>query len=359
MLHVVIMAGGSGTRFWPESRQRLPKQFLRLSGEETLIQATWNRSLELVDRQRVWVVTGQAHVAETRRQLPELMPDRVLAEPCGRNTAPCIALAALRILADDPDATLLVLPADHVIAPAASFVADVGLAVELLNADPDRLVLFGVLPTYPSTGFGYIRRGERLSGSKERSYAVDGFREKPNLETAESLIAAGGHLWNCGIFVWKARRILDALCQHLPEISPRIEQLQDAWQLGTLSAAIEDVFPLMPSISIDHAVLEKADRVCVVETSFTWDDVGSWQAIARHAPTTVDGNTLIGRVCTTETTNCILRGSGDHLIAAIGVHDLIVVHTPDATLICDRRDESAIRRLREVLEASPETREFL
>lgn len=168
MLHVVIMAGGSGTRFWPESRQRLPKQFLRLSGEETLIQATWNRSLELVDRQRVWVVTGQTHVAETRRQIPELMPDRVLAEPCGRNTAPCIALAALRVIADDPDATLLVLPADHVITPTASFVADVGLAIELLKADPNRLVLFGVPPTYPSTGFGYIRRGNCLGEPGKR-----------------------------------------------------------------------------------------------------------------------------------------------------------------------------------------------
>lgn len=359
MLHVVIMAGGSGTRFWPESRQRLPKQFLRLSGEETLIQATWRRSLNLVDRERVWVVTGQAHVPETRRQIPELLPDRVLAEPCGRNTAPCIALAALRVLADDPDATLLVLPADHVISPAESFAADVVLAVELLKVDPKRLVLFGVPPTYPSTGFGYIRRGDCLGDPKNRSYAVDGFREKPDRKTAESLLAADGYLWNCGIFVWKARRILDALRQYLPEIGPHIEQLQGAWQRGTFPAAIEEEFPCMPSISIDHAVLEKADHVCVVETSFTWDDVGSWQAIARHSPTSAEGNTLIGQVCTTETTNCILRGSGDHLIAAIGVHDLIVVHTPDATLICDRRDESAIRRLREVLESNPETREFL
>jgi mannose-1-phosphate guanylyltransferase len=287
------------------------------------------------------------------------MPDRILAEPCGRNTAPCIALAALRVIAEDPDATLLVLPADHVIAPTASFVADVGQAVDLLEADSDRLVLFGVPPTYPSTGFGYIRRGDYLGDPRNRSYAVDGFREKPDLETAESLLAAGGHLWNCGIFVWKARRILSALRESLPAIGPRLEQLHNAWQRGTFPAAIEEEFPRMPSISIDHAVLEKADRVCVVETSFTWDDVGSWQAIARHAPITAEGNTLIGRVCTTETTNCILRGSSDHLIAAIGVHDLIVVHTPDATLICDRRDESAIRRLREVLEANPETREFL
>lgn len=345
MLHAVIMAGGSGTRFWPASRRERPKQFLNFSGEQTLIQDAATRCQPVIPAEHVWVVTNALHAAETARQLPEVPDSQILLEPCGRNTAPCIGLAAIQLLAVDPDATMLVMPADHVIQPAAMFLQAVRQAVEILARDPELLVLFGVEPTYPATGFGYIRRGEPIAGAEWPMFRVQKFEEKPNQLTAARYSASGEYYWNCGIFVWRARTILDALARHQPEIYERLQRLQAA--LGTPqwleTLAVE--FPAMPSISIDYAVLEKADRVCVLDAPFAWDDVGSWHALARLKSTGGHGNVTDGLVCAVETSDCIIRSSDSHLVATIGVRDLIIVHTPAATLVADKRDESAIKQL--------------
>jgi mannose-1-phosphate guanylyltransferase len=345
MLHAVIMAGGSGTRFWPASRRQLPKQFLKFSGEQTLIQDAVSRCTPAIADNNIWIVTNAAHSAETKRQVPSIPGEQVLLEPCGRNTAPCIGLAAIQLLAVDPDAVMLVMPADHVIQPAAMFQQAVNQAVELVTRKPDTLVLFGVEPTYPATGFGYIHRGEQLTDTVWPMFQVQSFQEKPNELTASRYSACGEYYWNCGIFVWHADRILRSLQEHAPDVYQHLVPLQAAIGLPEWEAVLAREFPKMPSISIDYAVLEKAAEVCVLEAPFDWDDVGSWHALARLNELNSDGNMLEGLVCAVDTSNCIVRTSVDHLVATIGTKDLIIVHTPTATLIADRRDEGAIKQL--------------
>lgn len=342
MLHVVIMAGGSGTRFWPESRRERPKQFLKLSGERTLIQATLDRCASFIPPAGYWVVTNHAHFAETQRQLPDVPPEQILLEPCGRNTAPCIGLAAIKLLAIDHDPIMLVLPADHIIATNEQFQQAVNSAVKIIQAEPQTFVLFGVKPTYPATGFGYIQRGEAMG---ETAYRVKGFKEKPDRPTAEQYVSRGEYYWNCGIFVWRARAVLDALHAFVPEISARLKTLQNSLGKPDWPAVLAEEFPKMTSISIDYAVLEKSSDVCVLEAPFTWDDVGSWHALSRWNPPDEHDNTVSGPFCGVDVRNCIVRTSPEHLVAAYGVENLIIVHTPTATLVADRNDENALRKL--------------
>jgi mannose-1-phosphate guanylyltransferase len=345
VLHTVVMAGGSGTRFWPQSRRALPKQFLDFGSGRTLIQETAARCLPLIAPHCLWVVTGAAHAAETSRQLPELLPEQILVEPCGRNTAPCIALAAMRLLSADPEAIMLVVPADHIIGPDSAFQDAVRRAVTLVEKSPDAFVLFGVPPTYPSTGFGYIQRGEPHTADGTTVYSVQAFKEKPNQLTAARYAAGDEYYWNCGIFVWRADAILRALAEYEPEITARCDQLRPTIGTRQWEATLAEVFPTMPSISIDYAVLERASSVFVLPAPFQWDDVGSWQALSRLRPSDSDGNTVAATHCGLETSGCIIRGDSEHLVATFGVKDLIIVHTPTATLVADRRDENSIKQL--------------
>jgi mannose-1-phosphate guanylyltransferase len=349
MLHAVILAGGSGTRFWPQSRRALPKQFLKFGGERTLLQETVDRIRTLVPADRIWIVTGAAHAAETARQLPEIASEQVLIEPCGRNTAPCIGLAAIRLLAADPDAVMVVMPADHVIRPAADFQKAVEQAAAVVQGDPRSLVLFGATPTFPATGFGYIQCGDPLAEGSAACRVV-AFREKPDRTTAERYLASGGFLWNCGLFVWRAATIVEQLERHAPEIFERLQRLRAAAGGERWAESLTTEFPRMPSISIDYAVLEKSQDVCVIPVPFTWDDVGSWQSLARLLASDHDGNTLDGTHCGLNTSGCIVRSSADHLVATFGVRDLIIVYTPDATLVADKHDEAALRQLLAELE---------
>jgi len=345
VLHTVVMAGGSGVRLWPQSRRALPKQFQQFISDKTLIQATANRCLPLIAPHRLWVVTGAAYAAVTAKQLPELLPDQILVEPCGRNTAPCIALAALRLLSADPEAIMLVVPADHIIGPDDAFQDAVRRAVTLVEHQPQAFVLFGVPPTYPSTGFGYIQRGEPHTADGTTVYEVQAFKEKPNQLTAARYAAGDDYYWNCGIFVWRADAILRALAEYEPEIAARCDQLRPMIGTRQWDAGLAEIFPSMPSISIDYAVLERAKSVFVLPAPFQWDDVGSWQALPRFLPHDNDGNTVAATHCGIETHGCIIAGEKDHLIATFGVKDLIIIHTPTVTLVADRRDENSIREL--------------
>ncbi|GAB4143565.1 MAG: mannose-1-phosphate guanylyltransferase [Planctomycetaceae bacterium] len=350
MLHAVIMAGGSGTRFWPQSRRQLPKQLLKLAGERTMIQETVDRVAPEIPAARTWVVTNASQEDETRKQLPELPAGNFLIEPCGRNTAPCIGLAAIRLLHDDPEAVMLVMPADHVIQPAEQFRQAVNVASGYLASHPEAFVLFGVPPTYPSTGFGYIERGNATDGNSTL-YHVQSFREKPDQKTAAEYLSAGSFYWNCGIFLWRASAVLNALREYEPDIHERLQRLSPCIGTPEWEQALETEFPAMNKISIDYAVLERARDVVVMQAPFGWDDVGSWLSLPRLLGEDDQGNTIDARHVGLDTSGTIIRSTDPaHLIATLGIDDLLVVHTPDATLVARKDDENAVREIVKLLE---------
>jgi mannose-1-phosphate guanylyltransferase len=344
MLYAVIMAGGSGTRFWPASRALRPKQLLELVGPQTMLQATVQRLEGLLVPEQILVVTGQSLADQVARQLPQLPSAGILAEPCRRDTAACIGLAAAVLARRDPQACMLVMPSDHVITDRAAFQAAVRAAVSLIESDSTRIITFGVPPTYPAESFGYIERGAALAEIDGlTAYRVARFREKPDRETAERYLSTGGFYWNSGIFLWSCHTILDALKRWEPGIAQPIERIAEAADTPEFSAILAEEFPKAVAKSIDYAVMERYDNVVMIEAPFPWDDLGSWQAIARlHAPDE-HANTVRGHHVGIDTTGCIVRSEGSHVIVTIGVHDLIVVHTPDATLVAPKHAEERIR----------------
>ncbi len=307
-----------------------------------MIQATVDRLTTLVPPERMLIVTNRNLVAEIRNQLPELPPAALVGEPCRRDTAPCIGLAALEVVRDDPDAIMAVMPADHVIAPAETFCRAIEQAQRLVEQAPERIVTFGIRPTYPAESFGYVERGETLA---EGVYRVRRFREKPQADVARQFVDAGTFYWNSGIFVWRAATILRALDERQPEMMARLRTIAAAAGSPAADEVLEREFTAIRGISIDYAVMEHATDVVVIEAPFTWDDVGSWQAIARLQGADAEGNTISARHLGLNTTGTIVRGTDDHLIVTLGVEDLIVVHTPDATLVAAKQDEEAIRQL--------------
>ena len=339
------MAGGSGTRFWPQSRQKMPKQLLRLAGDRTMIQQTLDRCGGLVEHKHAWVVTNAVQVEQTQQQLPELPRANVLVEPMARNTAPCVGLAAIHALHTDPDAVMFIMPADHVISPVKVFQDAARRAIEVVAAHPERLVLFGITPDFPATGYGYIERGDEL-GSVESVYDVVSFREKPEHSVAEEYVASGNFYWNCGIFCWRASTILDKLREFENDTWERLQRIGNAIGTPEYDGVLAEEFPQMNSISIDFAVLERSSGVTVIEAPYNWDDVGSWLAVPRLAGTDDSGNTIDGAVTAIDTKNSIIRTSDNHLVATLGIEDLIIVHTSDATLVA-RRNES--ERIKEIL----------
>jgi mannose-1-phosphate guanylyltransferase len=352
MLHAVIMAGGSGTRFWPESRAARPKQLLRFVGGRTMLQATVERIQGLVPPERTLVVSGAALVGQIAAQLPQLPASALVGEPCRRDTAPCIGLAALLIAQRDPQAIMAVMPSDHVISPDAAFAQAIRLAQYLVEQSPQRLITFGVRPTYPAETFGYIERGEALPPGTlppefgaAAVYRVQRFREKPRADEAAGYVAAGTFYWNAGIFVWKAATILAELESRQPEMTARLRRIAAAAETPAWQQVFAREFEAIQGVSIDYAVMEHAGSVLVIEAPFAWDDLGSWQAMARLAGRDADGNTVMGRHLGLRTTGTIVRGADDHLIVTLGVSDLIVVHTPDATLVANKHDEESIRQL--------------
>ncbi|MDA1014764.1 MAG: mannose-1-phosphate guanylyltransferase [Planctomycetota bacterium] len=356
MLHAVIMAGGSGTRFWPQSRKTLPKQLLPLTGSQTMIQQTVARCDGWIPPERTWIVTNRTQVEETRIQMPRLPPANALVEPCGRNTAPCVGLAAIHALHQDPDAVMFVMPADHVIQPIEVFQRAARHAVSIVSSLPDAFVLFGIPPTFPATGYGYIERGEELALGDDSvtpgGFHVQSFREKPNNEVAQGYLDSGNYYWNCGIFCWRAAAILSALQQFEPEMHAHLMRLSEALGTELWQPTLESEFPKMKSISIDYAVLERADHVAVVEAPFDWDDVGSWPALPRLTGVDRDGNTIDGLFSGVDTRGCIIRSTeADHLVATLGMEDCIIVHTKDATLIARKDQADEIRKLVAKIEA--------
>jgi mannose-1-phosphate guanylyltransferase len=352
MIHAVIMAGGSGTRFWPASRSETPKQLLRLAGDTVMLQATVNRLGDLVTNDQVYILTNQKLVSAISELLPDLPDTHIVGEPYKRDTAPCIGLAASLVYRSDPNAVMAVMPSDHVITPEATFQGALQAAANLVQDDPRRIVTFGIPPTYPAESFGYIQRADAIENSDAvcDAYSVEQFKEKPSADLAQQYLDAGTYYWNSGIFVWKASTILEALRQYQPEMMVHIDKIGAAIGDSSFQSVLETEFEKIQGTSIDYAVMEHYEHVVVMEATFQWDDVGSWQSLSRTNALDDSGNTVLGKHLSIESTGNIISSEGDHLIATIGVNDKVIVHTNNATLVADKNEEERVREIVKQLE---------
>jgi mannose-1-phosphate guanylyltransferase len=347
MLHALIMAGGGGTRFWPRSRSARPKQFLTLTGDRSLLQLACDRLEAQAPPENTWVITAKQHRSEAQNQLPYLPPAQIVGEPVGRDTAPCIGLGAALIERRDPEAVMLVTPADHVIEPTAEFQRAVRAAVAVAEENPKALITFGIPPAYPATGYGYIHRGPEVARRQNVSvFRVSAFREKPAADLAEQFVASGAYFWNSGIFVWKASAVLAELRRSKPDMAAAVGRAADAWDTPRRDEVLRDEYPKMEKVSIDYAVMEHAREVLVLQAPYKWDDVGSWLALERLHPQDAENNTVLATHVGLDTSHCVIVGDdARRLIATIGVHDLLIIQDGDATLIADRRDEGTVKQL--------------
>jgi mannose-1-phosphate guanylyltransferase len=343
MLHALIMAGGSGTRFWPASRDAQPKQLLKLVGDRTMIQATADRLGGLIDSSRLMVMTNQRIVDRVREQLPELGPGSVLGEPCRRDTAPCVGLAAAMIRCQDPQAIMLVLPADHVIQTRDQFQSAIRDGISLIERDPTQFVTFGIRPSYPAESFGYIERGKGIDEQSTRSFTVKRFREKPNRQTAAEYVQSGSFYWNSGIFMWRADALLSAIERFRPAMHEQLLAIADSAGRSDFEQVFSARFQSIVGESIDFAVMEHYPNIAVIEAPFGWDDVGSWQAIARLGKADEQGNAVRGSHVGIDTRGSIIEATEEHVVVTIDLQDMIVVHTPDATLVAPKHAEERVR----------------
>jgi len=348
-MFAVIMAGGKGSRFWPRSREKMPKHLLDILTERTIIRETVDRIRPLVPAERTLIVTGRSHAAELIRQLPEIPAENILIEPVGRNTAPCIGLAALHILKRVPDAVMLVLPSDHRIGNEKAF-RGVLQAAAGAAARGESLVTIGIRPTGPDTGYGYIEQGDLFSTSgNEELYRVRSIREKPLREQAEQFLKQGGFSWNSGMFVWKASTILKAIEQFLPDLYRGLLQIREALGTDREEEVVGTIYAGQKAVSIDYGVMEKAKDVLVIPGDFGWSDVGSWDSLWEVAGKDRDGNAVRGPFLGIDAGDSLIHSPGK-LVVLVGVRDLLVVETDDALLICRRGRSQDVRKVVERLE---------
>lgn len=346
-VHPVVMAGGSGTRFWPLSRKSRPKQFLPLAGEEPLVVQTVARLPPLARPRDTFVVCGPAHVAAARRMLPKLPAGNFIVEPCARNTAPCVGLAAIHVARRDEQGVIAMLPADHHVARPKAFREAIASAAEL--AAKGAIATIGIRPSRPETGYGYLKIGPRIAArgkGKGRSapHKVERFVEKPDVVTAARYLADGGYLWNSGIFVFRADVILEEIRRAMPVLGEQLEVIQGALGTPGYGRTLKRVFPDCPSISIDYGVMEKSKRIAVVPADFGWSDVGSFAALADVKPADLQGNVAEGDAVVVDGRNGVVLAHGDRPVVVVGMDDVIVVDAGDAVLVCRRDRAQDVRR---------------
>ena len=341
MRYAMIMAGGAGKRLWPASRQNKPKQLIRFFDDKSLLELALERLEGLFPSEQTFIITNASYVESIRERVSQLPAENIIGEPEGRDTANAIALGAEIIAARDADATMAVFTADHIIRPVDEFQQCVEKACQAAEDDPKALVTFGIRPTHPHTGLGYIQCSE---GEVRKVFA---FKEKPDHHTARYYVESGRYFWNSGMFVWKVQTIREALQKYLPESAEAFKKVGEALGKGEdITNLLKEIYPQLPKISIDYAVMEKADHVLMVELTCSWLDVGSWPALAEVVSTDADGNAVLTkRAIVIDGSSNILFSEDDHLIALMGLDECIVVHTPDATLVCNKSDAQRLKEL--------------
>ncbi len=345
--HLVIMAGGIGSRFWPMSTPERPKQFIDVLGcGRSLLQLTADRFGTLVQPECMWVVTSAAYADIVREQLPQLPASNLLLEPCRRNTAPCIAYVSWRIKAIDPKANIVVTPSDHVVMDVQEFLRVVASALRF-TAETDNIVTLGMKPTRAETGYGYIQADMSVPSARNREvFRVDAFHEKPDLATAESYIRQPNFFWNSGLFVFRVSTIVNALRIYAPDISVIFEQLLPIYGTPAEQQAIDAHFPECRSISIDYAVMEKADEIFVFPASFGWSDLGTWGSLHERSPKDANGNVCIGQdIRMVESRDCIVHTTEERRVVVQGLDGYIIAEKDDTLLICRRTEEQRITQL--------------
>ncbi len=346
-MYAVIMAGGSGTRFWPMSREKMPKQLLKIGGEDTLIQQTVDRVLPLIDRKSVFIVTNQGIAGDIERQLAERFggswAQNFIREPQAKNTAPALGLSAVHLNRIDPEGIMIVLSADHAIKNPGAFLSCLSAAAGA--ARQGYLVTLGIKPGRPETGYGYIKAGAACSEPGISGvFRVERFVEKPDRPTAEEYLRSGQYYWNSGMFVWKVSTFLEEVARHMPALNDGLREIQKAIGSGREADTIREVFSRLPSESVDYGIMEKTSRAAVVPADIGWSDVGSWTALEEVTEKDGQGNIITGNVINIGSTDSVIYAD-QRLVATIGLKDAVVVDTPDATLVCTKERAQDVKKV--------------
>jgi mannose-1-phosphate guanylyltransferase len=340
--YAVIMAGGIGSRFWPMSRQDYPKQFLDiLNTGQTLVQSTFQRMTDFIRPENIYIVTSNEYIHIVEEQLPQIRKENILGEPSRKNTAPCIAYISFKLMQQDPKASLIVAPADHLVLDRIAFKKVCLEALSFVNKH-NALVTLGITPQKPNTGYGYIQR--ELQSVTDNVYKVKTFTEKPNLDLAKTFLASGDFLWNAGIFVWQVKNILKAFESLMPEMYEVFEAEKSAFNTPEEKKTLEHIYPLCTNISIDFGIMEKANNVYVIPASFGWSDLGTWNSVHENKDKDEFDNAIVGEnVIPIDTVKCVVHAGNDKLLVLQGMEDFIIVDTPDVLLICKREKEQEIK----------------
>jgi len=344
--HLVIMAGGVGSRFWPMSTVERPKQFIDVLGTgKTLLQMTVERFGTLVSPENIWVVTNKNYASTVREQLPDMTADHILCEPCRRNTAPCIAYVSWRIKSSDPKANIVVTPSDHVVMNTEEFQRVVKECMSF-TADTDAIVTLGIKPTHPETGYGYIQADPASASPRNKEiFRVDTFREKPDLETAKVYISKSNYFWNAGIFIWNVHTIVNAFRMYQPAIARLFESMTEVYGTDREQAVVDEKFPECESISVDYAIMEKAEEIFVCPSDFGWSDLGTWGSLLQQSKRDLYGNACIGQeIKIVESKNCIVHTTQERRVVVQGLDSYIVAENDDTLLICKLSEEQRIKQ---------------